>query len=216
MAITRTTINGDITALKNALLTLVPTFFASVELNTNTINCKDANGNTVFQYSNISNYRTWTAYRSASSYAFVQGQSSDYDPKYFYTVGSNGAVIELGYRHYIIIAKTHDNKTGIIIPISVYTNGIQFTCYPVCWGDESPIDESYLTITGSAAPLIGNHCLFVPIPLIGTYADANYFPKAFFMPMSQADMRGVSQQITGASGVYLTNGMVALLDDSGV
>lgn len=230
MAITRTDINGDITALKAALETLVPDFFASIEYddaeNPTAVICKDADGNTIFDYYiSGSNNFGMKAYKNAETYVGgAQTTGTTWKPLYFYKVGSNGAAIQLPNNLIVIIAKTNTGKTGFALYPQLFSTAAQ--TLPVvasaCWGDD-PALSNWVLICGSGSgtsatstPSIGNHTLFVPVPMHGTYAEQIYLPKAFFLPMAQSGMRGMVQELSTDSGTYLTNGYVALLDDSTV
>lgn len=230
MAITRTDINGDIAALKAALETLVPDFFASVEYDDaespTTVICKDADENTIFEYYiGGPNVFGMKAYKNAETYVGVaQATGTTWKPLYFYKVGSNGAVIQLPNSLFIIIAKTNTGKTGFALYPQLFTTAAQTITVvaSACWGDD-PALSNWILICGSGSGTsatstlsIGNHTLFVPVPMHGTYEQNIFLPKAFFIPMAQDGMRGVVRELSTDSGTYLTNGYVALLDDSAV
>ena len=220
MSITRTDINGDITALKAALETLVPDFFASVELDDDTTPttaiCKDASGNTIFTVSSISSGNVaYTAYKDATTNVRGSATQQNARPLYFYKVGNNSAAIQCPNHHFVLISKTNTAGVGFVIPDSFSTgSGTHYVRNNVaCWGDDPALD-SPLTITGgTSSEMEGNHTQFVQIPLHGTYNENIYLPKAFFFPMVQEGMRGVVQELTTDDGTYLTNGYIALLDD---
>lgn len=224
MAITRTDINGDITALKAALETLVPDFFASVEYDDATtptgVICKDADGNTIFKAgkASSSNYFSYAAYKNAET--AQETSASGASPKYMYKVGGNGAVLETTGPSFVIIAKTNIGTTGFALPdtMTVVSSIKKAANYhTACWGDDPALTDGLVFGTASDATANnGNHTLFVPIPMHGTYSEQIYLPKAFFMPMAQNGMRGAVQELSTDSGTYLTNGYVALLDDSAV
>lgn len=221
MAITRTDINGDIAALKAALETLVPDFFATVEFDNDTspttVICKDADGNTTFTVSGVSGSTTYAAYKNATTSASASSTDSNSSPLYFYKVGSNGAVIQCKRSGtLIIIGKTNTGVTGFALPNALGSNLIAnlASATIACWGDDPALTGTIRIAEASGAQLNGNHTLFVPIPMHGTYAENIYLPKAFFLPMTQDGMRGVVQELTADEGTYLTNGYVALLDDS--
>lgn len=229
MAITRTDINGDITALKNALATLIPDFFATVEFDDaespTTVICKDADGNTIFEYYiGGTNSFGMKAYKNAETYVGTgQSTGQSWKPVYFYKVGSNGAVIQMPNNLIMIITKTNTGATGFALYPQFFSsaNNALATVAGACWGDDPSLSDwtvicgtgsgnnSILTSTG-----IGNHTVFVPIPLHGTYEEQIYLPKAFFMPMAQTGARGVVQELTDSNNNerYLTNGYIALLD----
>lgn len=226
MSIQRTDISGDIALLKAALETLVPDFFASVEYDDaespTIVVCKDADENTIFTTRLISGTSancTYTAYKDATTSIAASGSPSIASPLYFYKVGDSNAAIQCPNSMLIVISKTNTSGVGFVIPDTfVYSNNTRFSKNGVaCWGDD-PTLNSPLTITGThggsnADEMVGNHTLFVPIPMHGTYAEQVYLPKAFFMPMAQTGMRGIVQELSADEGTYLTNGYVALLDD---
>lgn len=221
MAITRTDINGDITELKSALETLIPDFFATVELDDaespTTVICKDTDGNTLFTATYIAgSSATYTAYKNATTSISSSATTLNARQLYFYRVGESNAAIQCPNGDFIVISKTNTSGVGFVIPDNfVTTQSAHFVKNSVaCWGDDPALDSS-LTITGSSgSTMIGNHCLLVPIPLHGVYGTPYYLPHAFFLPMAQDGMRGVVQELSTDSGTYLTNGYVALLDDS--
>lgn len=224
MAITRTDINGDITALKVALETLVPDFFASVEFDDTTtptaINCKDADNNTVFTVTKNSSGFSYNVFKDASTSVSATSTDTYSQPLYFYKVGDNGAAIQCRRNSaLIVIAKTNTGVSGFALPNgfgSTLTANLA-TVQIACLGDD-PMLTSPLTITTStsSSQMTGNHTMFVQIPMHGTYEQSIYLLKAFFLPMAQDGMRGAVQELSTDSGTYLTNGYVALLDDSAV
>jgi len=222
MAIARTDINGNIAALKAALETLVPDFFASIEYDDATtptgVICKDENANTIFKVRNTSgNFYSYTAYKNAET--AQETSASGASPKYMYKVGGNGAVLETTGSSFVIIAKTNIGATGFALPDTMTNVGSSRKAanyHTACWGDDPALTDGLVFGTSSDATANnGNHTLFVPIPMHGTYEQNIFLPKAFFLPMAQSGMRGVVQELTADEGVYLTNGYVALLDDGG-
>ena len=220
MSIHRNDISGDISALKSALETLVPDFFATVEYDDDTtptaITCKDADGNAIFKASKSGSNWTYTAYKDATTGVSVASSSNKSIPMYFYTVGSNGATIQTASNTMLIVAKTNTGATGFSLPNSTDSTDItnNYALKSACFGDD-PAFTGLIAITPAQSNIAstGNHTLFVPIPLHGTYAENIYLPKAFFLPMAQEGMRGVVQELSANEGTYLTNGYVALLDD---
>lgn len=219
MSIQRTDINGDIVLLKAALETLIPDFFATVELDDmespTTVICKDTDGNTLFtaQYT-AGNSATYTAYKNAATSITGNGTPSLARPLYFYKVGDSNAAIQCPNNHFVVISKTNASGVGFVIPETFATGtGTHYARNVVaCWGDDPALD-SYLTITGSTgSTMIGNQCLLVPIPLHGVYGTPIYLPHAFFLPMAQDGMRGTVQQLQDGEVTYLTNGYIALMD----
>lgn len=222
MAITRTDINGDFSALKAALDTLVPAFFASVELSGDTrkITCKDADDNTIFTVDRSSNNAVWypTAYRSASSSLTPNNAVSYGQPfNYFYDMGANGAYITTNEGSAIAIAKASNGKTAIVMP--AYSSGNSPTTnnsavLAACWGDDTTFSAP-CTFTDQTTPAIGNSCLMVPVPLYGSYATSVNIPKVYMLPVTQTNMRGILQEVTSDAGNFITNGFVAMLYDAG-
>lgn len=222
--IERTTIGGDFAAMKAALETLVPAFFASVELSQNDllITCRDADGNAIFTVSRTNNNAVWCpkAYRSANSY-LNPDQSENYgNPfKYFFNMGANGAFITINDGgSAIAIAKASNDRTAIVMPSSSSSGGTvaqhQHAVLAACWGDDTALSTP-VTFVDATTPATGNSCLMVPVPLYGTYATAANVPKVYMLPVAQANMRGVVQEVTSDSGTYITNGYLAMLYDAG-
>lgn len=213
MAIERTVINGDWAALKTALETLIPGYFAAVETpNANTIACKDADGNTIFTFTwPNGNPAVWapTAYRDATHALATSGYPQNITN--FYKVGVNGAFMTVSGGGVVTIAKASNGKTAITLPKSP---GSVTEIYAACWGDDTAYDRA-LHIADGTSPTLGNNCLLVPVPLFGNYQTPNNVPKVFFMPVAQANMRGIVQEVTSDSGTYITNGYLAMLYDAG-
>ena len=221
MAITRTEVSGDGSIMKACLETLVPDYFASVELdsgNSYVINCKDADGNILFKITRSSNNVLWnyTAYKDANTFV---GDLSNYSNSIstFY-ITNNGAIAFRSSGGGFIVTKANDGSTAIVCPGNSGPSG-QRMCHIIAtkWGDGGTYQSNTIYITSqdtaSSTPT-GNNTLMVPVPLYGTYNTPLYTPKAFFMPVVQIGMRGVVQEVVGAEGVYVTNGFIALLDDS--
>ena len=216
MAIIRSDINASVAALKTALESLG--FFASVTLDSEstptTVTCKDADNNTLLTYSltgsGSGTTSLWRVYKDASTNVNTSqgGTSAGNRPKKFYKVGSNGAVIETYDGYLYTIGKTNTEAIGVAMQDSATTALV------ACWGDDASMTTK-LTICASSNPMAGNHVLFVPIPMHGSYNTATYLPKAFFLPMVQANMRNIVQEVSGDAGVYLTNGYLAMIDDAG-
>ena len=212
MAIERTEINGDFSALKTALETLVPAFFASVELtDANTITCKDADENTVFQFTKNSNMWLPKAYRSASSALAPVGTSLN-EIKYFFKVGVNGAFLTWAGGEAVAIAKAANGKTAAVMPGNATPSAAARlnSILAACWGDDTAYSYP-VQFAAASNQTLGNNCLFVPVPLYGNYQTPNNVPKVFFMPVAQANMRGIVQDVTSLSGTYLTNGYLAMI-----
>lgn len=218
MAIVRTDINGDIAAMKAALETLVPDFFATVEYDDTTtptaINCKDADDNTLFIVNTANSGWTFSFYKDGSTVVSSQGTTSTAAPVYCYKVGSASAVIQHPNGQFSIISKTNTGGVGFAIPTQFSYTANKGEYRVGCWGDDTLITTNLLfTSSTSGAEMVGNQCQLVEIPMHGTYDQPIYLQSAYYMPMAQSGMRGVVQEITGERGTYLTNGYVALLDN---
>ena len=219
MAIERTEINGDFSALKTALETLVPAFFASVELtDASTITCKDADENTLLVFAVSGSTHLPRAYRSADNYLTPTTAGSSYLGviKYFFKVGANGAFLTYQQGEALAIAKAENGKTAIVMPGSGGSTASNrlVTLLAACWGDDTAYSNP-LWFAALSNTATGNNCLFVPVPLYGNYQTPNNVPKVFFMPVAQANMRGIVQEVTSDSGTYVTNGYLAMLYDAG-
>lgn len=218
--IERTEINGNFSALKTALETLVPAFFASVEqTDANTITCKDADENTVLTFILSGSTHLPRAYRSADNYLTPTTAGSSYlgPIKYFFKVGANGAFLTYNNSEAVAIAKAGNGKTAIVMPgngTSTTANRL-VTLLAACWGDDTAFNTPMWFAAASTTNAVGNNCLFVPVPLYGNYQTPNNVPKVFFMPVAQANMRGIVQEVTSDSGTYITNGYVAMIYDAG-
>lgn len=220
MAVERTTINGDFSALKTALETLVPAFFGSVELSgdTYTLTCKDGDGNTLLAITRSSNNAVWNVagYRTASSYLATSGSSGGAVVNYFYNMGANGAFLACAGKTAIAIAKAADGRTAVVFPTTNSgTEVVQCSAiYATCWGDDTAFTNA-VRITDSTTPTLGNNCLFVPVPLFGDYQTPNNIPKVYMLPVAQTNMRGITQEVTSDAGTFMTNGYLAMKYDAG-
>lgn len=221
MAITRTTINSDFAAMKAALETLVPDFFAAVEISGDglTISCEDADENIIFKIVRTSNNAVWNYNAFRTDTDFLGTGTGNYSSPidYFYKVGSNGAIFHKSNGGSIIVAKDTAGNTAFAVPsvnqsgASAAKNAASF--YPVCWGDDTAFNAP-LQITDSTNPTTGNHTLFVPIPLYGSYENQNFMQKAYFIPIAQPAQRGAFQELEDSTNGerYALDGYVALLD----
>lgn len=220
MAIERTEINGDFSALKTALETLVPAFFASVELtDASTITCKDADENTVLVFAVSGSTHLPRAYRSADNYLTPTTAGSSYlgAIKYFFKVGANGAFLTYPNGEAVAIAKAENGKTAIVMPGSggpAKANNLS-SILAACFGDDTAFNTPLQFASTDQNKATGNNCLFVQVPLYGNYQTPNNVPKVFFMPVAQTNMRGILQEVTSDSGAYITNGYIAMLYDAG-
>lgn len=219
MAITRSEINGDLIELKSALEStgIFDTVDIDSSISPTLITCKDVDNNTLFTVETTSSAWTFSVYKDETTVVSTQGITSAAAAVYFYNVGSDSAVIQLPNNLLIIISKTNTNAIGFVIPVVISSSANKGEVKVACWGDDTALSAN-LVFTSSAVSndvMIGNHCQFVEIPMHGTYSANIYLPHAYYMPIAQLGMRGVVQEITGVHGTYLTNGYLAVLDDSG-
>ncbi len=174
MAITREMINGDLAVLKTALQSTG--LFDSVTLDNDStptlLTCKDADNNTLFAVSHDSNWLL-TAYKDGSN-SITLGPGSDtvQRPLYFYKVGTDSAVIEFAYSHLLAISKTNTGGVGFVFPsatsVSTATKG---EIKVACWGDDPTFTSTVVFSASGSNAATGNHSLFVPVPMHGTYND---------------------------------------------
>ena len=211
MAITRYDIGGNFASMKAALEALVPDFFASVEIDNDVISCKDSSGNVLFSAAQgtgaVWNYR---AYKDANTYVLSTTYGS-YVARYMYKTERTGAFI-VSETSTIIIGKTNTGKTAIAIGNGNSSSTTRTIISVACWGDDTQLTSDLVIAQNYTTAMIGNQCLFVPIPLHGTYSDALYMTDAYFLPMAQSGMRNVVQQLVSGDARYITDGFTALMD----
>lgn len=218
MAITRFEINGDLIELKSALEStgLFDTVDIDSSISPTLITCKDGDNNTLFTVGVTSNAWTFSVYKDETTVVSTQGTTSATAAVYFYNVGSDSAVIQIPNSLLIIISKTNTGAIGFVIPSAISSTANKGEVKVACWGDDTALSTNLaFTSSTSSNVMTGNHCQFVEIPMHGTYSANIYLPHAYYMPIAQLGMRGVVQEITGVHGTYLTNGYLAVLDDSG-
>lgn len=218
MAITRFEINGDLIELKSALEStgLFETVDIDSSISPTLVTCKDGDNNTLFTVGTTSTAWTFTAYKDNETTVTFTGTISTAAPVYLYTVGSDSAAIQIPNNLFIIISKTNTGDVGFVVPAGSGSNINKGEVKVACWGDDTALSTSLTFTTATTINvMIGNHCQFVEIPMHGTYSANIYLPHAYYMPIAQLGMRGVIQEITGVHGTYLTNGYLAVLDDSG-
>lgn len=215
MAITRYEINGDLILLKLALESLG--FFASITLDDDTtptlVTCKDSDNNTLFTVGKSGSSYTYTMYKNSETNVNVTSSSVNYtNPKYLYKIGDAGAMIEMvsgGITFWI--AKTNLDGIGFCHQSTWTSASSSGNVQVACWGDDPDLSTTLYFAQNNSA-MIGNQCLFVPVPLHGTYTHPMWMKNTYFLPMAQAGMRGVIQQIEDGDDTYLTNGYIAIRD----
>ena len=221
--ITRYDVSSGLPALKDALSAMG--LFSSVTLDNEstptTVTCKDSNDNTLFTVatSGSSMGYYYTAYKNADTSISLGSGTTGSNFIYAYKIGTNGGAILIGSSDtaastdLMLIGRTNYGAVAFCFPSSVGSHnfGVRKVA---CWGDDLLLSDN-LNFTGSSAdgyPMIGNQCLFVPIPMHGLYNRPLYMKNAYFLPMVQAGMRGTLQTITDGDDTYFTNGFVAMLD----
>lgn len=218
MAITRFEINGDLIELKSALEStgLFDTVDIDSGISPTLITCKDGDNNTLFTVETTSSAWTFSVYKDETTVVSTQGTPSATAAVYFYNVGSDSAVIQMPNNLLIIISKTNTDAIGFVIPAAISSTSNKGEVKVACFGDDTALSTNLVfTSSTTSNVMTGNHCQFVEIPMHGTYSANIYLPHAYYMPIAQLGMRGVIQEITGVHGTYLTNGYLAVLDDSG-
>ena len=196
-------------------------FFATVDIDSSInpalVTCKDESDNTMFTIAIATNASwTYTVYKDDTTTVTFSGTATTAQPVYFYTAGSDSAVIQIPNNLFIIISKTNTGGVGFVVPAGSGNTINKGEVKVACWGDDTTLSTNLLFTSSTVSnAMIGNHCQFVEIPMHGTYSANIYLPHAYYMPIAQLGMRGVVQEITGVHGTYLTNGFLAVLDDSG-
>ena len=201
-------------------------FFDTVEddTSTNTIKCKDADGNTVFAIKDLGSAAQWygyadasnsdyeqvggvycTAYSTAKGLLFVNGYSSG---------SSVGAAC--------VVSKTNNGAYCVLLPKdtkSAYGGSIHKAIdqKAIAWGDTAPFTNLVnsgvvVTAHNSNVPVTetANQTIFLPIATHSAYGTPSFFADAFFMPISQYRIECVFE-IDGV--YYVTDGFVALRDE---
>lgn len=201
MAITRTVINNDYSALQSFLQS--SGLFGSVELGTDAVTMKDADGNTL---ATIGTGITITAYSNATTSA-----SATYYYNVSQTIGygykcANGVLLSVtasgGKSAYILIAKTNNNKVAFVFSNAWNANTV-FYC--VAWGDA---DVSTFTVTTKAS----GQTLMCPFCTNANMGETSYTPNAFWLPFGQ--YYNIGYGTLTMNGVnYLTNGYWCIKDD---
>lgn len=199
MAITKTYINSDMTALQTFLND--SGLFDSVTLDDSTVTCKDADGNTLVTFAKSGNSTTVTLYASASVSNSVTHSSST--PTYGYSC-SNGLLIQSGsgnYAGYDLITKTNNDKIAIVSSSAPSaTNGCA-----IAWGDAAPLSNFQYSENTR------NQTIVCPFATNSDEGTVSYTPNAGYMPFGQYYGMGYGKIVM--DGVtYLTNGHWVIKD----
>lgn len=202
MAITKTTINGDYSALQSFLQ--ASGLFGSVELGTDAVTMKDADGNTI---ATIEIGLTIRAYINASTSASVSYFNNGY-VLYGYKC-TNGVLLFVtgtsGYKAHILISKTNNDKVAFIFSSAHSNTEVSYTTYYcVVWGDTETSTFSFTKKSVEQTLM----CAFATNAAFGT---VSYTPNAFWLPFGQ--YYNSEYGIITIGGVnYLTNGYWCIKD----
>ena len=202
MAITKTTINGDYSALQSFLQS--SGLFGSVELGTDAVTMKDSDGNTI---ATIETGLTFRAYINASTSASVSYFNNGY-VLYGYKCTSGVLLFVTGtsgYQAHILISKTNNNKVAFVFSSQHSSSESSYTkYYCAAWGDD---DTSTFTFTGKAS----EQSLMCPFCTNAIMGETSYTPNAFWMPFGQYYNMGYGE-LTMNGVTYLTNGYWCIKD----
>lgn len=209
MAITRTVINNDYSALQSFLQS--SGLFGSVELGENTVTMKDGDGNILSVISDNSGSAQITAYADVSNSA-----SGDYSInghiQYAYKC-SNGILLRIfnpnsgnmQWKATILITKTNNNKIAYIFSkVLLNTTSNLTNYYCVAWGDDGTSD---FTFTAKEA----EQTLMCPFCTNANMGEQSYTPNAFWLPFGQYYNMGYGT-LTMNGVTYLTNGYWCIKD----
>lgn len=199
MAITKTYLNSDMTALQTFLND--SGLFDSVTLDDSTVTCQDADGNTLVTFAKNGNQATVTLYASASVSQSISHQSAPFT--YGYSC-SNGLLLQSSsgnYAGYELITKTNNDKIAIVSSSTASATN----AYAIAWGDAAPLSNFQYTEN------VRNQTIVCPFATNSAEGTVSYTPNAGFMPFGQYYNMGYGKIII--DGVtYLTNGHWVIKD----
>ena len=211
MAITKTAINNDYSTLQSFLQS--SGLFASVELGTDAVTMKDADGNTLATISDNSGSAQITAYADASN-SVAGNYSTNGRPQYAYKC-TNGIMLQIfnptpgsgntNWKATILIAKTNNNKIAFIFSKDLkqdFSNLTEYYC--VAWGDD------VISINTFTAKTL-EQTLMCPFCTNATMGEQSYTPNAFWLPFGQYYNMGYGK-LTDDGTTYLTNGYWCIKD----
>lgn len=208
MAITKTTINGDYSALQSFLQS--SGLFGSVELGENAVTMNDGDGNTLATLANSGAGSIFTAYANASNSA--QGNYVNGGQVISAYKCTTGVVLELtvlsntSYKACVAITKTNNNKIAFVFTTTLGNNAAavfqNYHC--VAWGDSTISANAF---TGKAS----EQTLMCPFCTNANMGDTSYTPNAFWLPFGQYYNMGYGT-LTMNGVTYLTNGYWCIKD----
>lgn len=200
MAITKTYINGSLTALKTVLEDTG--FFTEVTLNNDTLSCMDGENLVVsISSSTVSIYADATNSISNSSIGTIANCYRT----------SKGIFITTSNDFPIIIAKTNNNKIGGAMRRKE-TSTTDLWDYKVCaWGDEAPLTQTF-NFMENADTVTPQQTVFCPMPTHNRYGETSVLDGVYATPWNEYRYMGVfTDRATGKE--YVSNGYVALMDE---
>lgn len=209
MAISKTYINGDITALYNWLVANASDYFTSFENNTDYVSCYIGEHKALdlyidLRYSGLGGVKFYTntgktlgisgsqngrviewAYKTTTSLAFSSVYSGTSSP------------------FAIVITKDNNNDVSVVV-VNAFTPNLSGnnTVYAVSMESESIDSVSLAPNTGKATSAL--------CPLIVSGTTMRYLPNVYYMPFAQYSIEG-SFLIDNV--VYLCNGIIAVKDE---
>lgn len=189
-----------------------PDYFASAEYENSVITCKDADGNTVFEYQVTVSQCPINVYKTASQYDTITATCtpSEITPATAAKCGG-GLMISIYTSSYgnlfLLITKTNNGVTAIIAGFSADAAAAKSSgVIAAAWGDMADATKT-LTFTPSAQ----NQTQLVPFTTYAKSDAVSYTPHAFYMPVSENyDMQ--TGKFTDGSVTYITNGHWAVED----
>lgn len=197
MAVTKTYINGDWTALQGVLQS--SGLFASVVIDSDRIHCKDEDENIVVTIGSgtATIYADATNSISASSLGTITNAY----------VTSKGILINNSNNKSVIIAKTNNGKIGG----AIRTDSELWT-YSVCaWDDDLPITQTFNFMEESDT-ITPQQTIFCPVPTHNKYGETSILDGVYATPWNEYRYMGVFTDKTSGKE-YVSNGYMALMDE---
>lgn len=218
MAITRTVFNSaSYSGLASWMQTnLVPGYFAAVtyDSGTNTVTCKNGDGDTVLTIAGSNSTLNVTFYIDGSANVARGYQYNDTIAAAY--ACTNGALLHFSYTYGgmygtdILITKTNNEKPAAVFPcdaaMSVGTAAALNSGIRACAvGDETVGSDFSFTAQSQ------NQTQLVPFATAAQYDAQSYTPNAFYCPVSQHYSAGIGK-IVSDGVTFLTNGYWAIKD----
>lgn len=203
---------GSTAEALHAYLKGLTDYFSEVQLDSNTITCKDNDGNTVFQISVASNGEVNKNFYTALS--SISDTTTSLDK--LELIGwqcKNGVFLDIHYtsggkpsqQYGILITKNNHGK--LLFVASCYrTTPFYKNLYIISWDDDMPLDQKL-----NFEQVVSTQTMFCPFTSKAKYGETSYTPNAFYMPVWQG-YTGFGEFI--AEGVrFWTNGYWAIRDE---